>query len=216
METKRDCNSNTPSGRSTGNPSSPQDEAPNEAQNPAPNAFTSEFLQKLHEREDAPLAALEAEMRGPWKVVEIPAVGADAPTFAVDRWAVVRAWEDPKVDPPAGTFRFREVALMYAAALAVASRGAVLSVRDARDDEEGGGSGGSTGAAAGTRRLVVVQWTPDGREQVVGHIPIWDEDVIAALRNVEALLRSSEALAQLLEAGCGPVAELLGRRLMAE
>jgi hypothetical protein len=58
----------------------------------------------------------------------------------------------------------------------VASRGAVLSVRDARDGEEGGGGGGS---------------------------------------NVEALLRSSEALAQLLEAGCGPVAELLGRRLMA-
>jgi hypothetical protein len=66
----------------------------------------------------------------------------------------------------------------------------------------------------GTRRLVVVQWTPDGREQVVGHIPIWDDDVIAALRHVEALLRSSEALAQLLGAGCGPVAELLDRRLM--
>jgi hypothetical protein len=88
----------------------------------------------------------------------------------------------------------------------------VLSVRDARDDEEGGGS---AGGAAGARRLVVVQWTPDGREQVVGHIPIWDDDVIAALRNVESLLRSGEALAQLLEAGCGPIAELLGRRLMA-
>jgi hypothetical protein len=71
------------------------------------------------------------------------------------------------------------------------------------------------GGAAGSRRLVVVQWTPDGREQVVGHVPLWDDDVIAALRNVEALLRSSEALAQLLEAGCGPVAELLGRRLMS-
>jgi hypothetical protein len=200
MATNENCTSNPPS------PSR------DEAQEKTPNAFTPEFLEKLHEREDAPLAALEAEMRGPWKVVEIPAQGADAHTFAVDRWAVVRAWEDPKVDPPAGTFRFREIALIYAAALAVASRGAVLSVRDARDDEEGGGS---TGGAAGARRLVVVQWTPDGKEQVVGHIPIWDEDVIAALRNVEALLRSSEALAQLLEAGCGPVAELLGRRLMA-
>jgi hypothetical protein len=196
MATKSNCNSNPPS----------------DSANATPNAFTPEFLQKLHEREDAPLAALEAEMRGPWKVVEIPAVGAAAHTFAVDRWAVVRAWEDPQVDPPAGTFRFREVALIYAAALAVASRGAVLSVRDARDDEEGGGS---AGGAAGTRRLVVVQWTPDGREQVVGHLPTWDDDVISALRNVEALLRSSEALAQLLEAGCGPVAELLGRRLMA-
>jgi hypothetical protein len=178
---------------------------------PSPNAFKPEFLQKLHEREDAPLAALEAEMRGPWKVVGIPIEGVDRSSLDVERWAVIRAWEDPKVDPPAGTFRFREIALIYAAALAVASRGAVLSVRDARDDEEGGGGSG----AAGTRRLVVVQWTPDGKEQVVGHIPIWDDDVIAALRNVEALLQSSEALAQLLEAGCGPVAELVGRRLMA-
>jgi len=192
METKRDCNSN------------PQKETP--------NAFTPEFLKKLYDREDAPLAALEAEMRGPWKVVEIPVEGAAAHPFDAERWAVVRAWEDPQVDPPAGTFRFREIALIYAAALAVASRGAVLSVRDAREDEEDGGSGSG---AAGTRRLVVVQWTPDGKEQVVGHIPIWDDDVIAALRNVEALLRSSEALAQLLEAGCGPIAELLGRRLMA-
>jgi hypothetical protein len=204
MATNENCTSNPPS------PS--RDEAPNEAHKKTPNAFTPEFLEKLHEREDAPLAALEAEMRGPWKVVEIPAQGADAHTFAVDRWAVVRAWEDPQDDPPAGTFRFREIALIYAAALAVASRGAVLSVRDARDDEEGGGS---SGGVAGARRLVVVQWTPDGKEQVVGHIPIWDEDVIAALRNVEALLRSSEALAQLLEAGSGPIAELLGRRLMA-
>jgi hypothetical protein len=203
MATNENCTSNSPSDRSSGNPASPRDAAP--------NAFIPEFLEKLHEREDAPLAALEAEMRGPWKVVEIAVEGVDRSSLDVERWAVVRAWEDPKVDPPAGTFRFREIALIYAAALAVASRGAVLSVRDARDEEEGGGSSG----AAGTRRLVVVQWTPDGREQVVGHIPIWDDDVIAALRNVEALLRSSEALAQLLEAGCGPIAELLGRRLMA-
>jgi len=40
METKRDCNSKTP------------------------NAFTPEFLKKLYDREDAPLAALEAELLG--------------------------------------------------------------------------------------------------------------------------------------------------------
>jgi len=196
MATNENCTSNPPS--------HPADEAR--------NAFTPEFLKKLYDREDAPLAALEAELRGPWKVVEIPVERAGAHPFDAERWAVLRAWEDPKVDPPAGTFRFREIALLYAAALAVASRGAVLSVRDAREDEE---DGGSSGGAPGVRRLVVVQWTPDGKEQVVGHLPIWDDDVIAALRNVEALLRSSEALAQLLEAGCGPIAELLGRRLMA-
>jgi hypothetical protein len=147
MATKSNCTSNPSPNRSTDNPSSPQDEA----QKKTPNAFTPEFLEKLHEREDAPLAALEAEMRGPWKVVEIAVEGADRSSLDIERWAVIRAWEDPMVDPPAGTFRFREIALIYA----------------------------------------------------------------AALRNVEALLRSSEALAQLLEAGCGPVAELLGRRLMA-
>ena len=34
------------------------------------NAFPPEFLQALEAREDAPLAGLEAEMRGPWKVVD--------------------------------------------------------------------------------------------------------------------------------------------------
>jgi len=201
MATNENCTSNPPS----------SDETPNANPKRSPNAFTPEFLKRLYDREDAPLAALEAELRGPWKVVEIPVEGAVPYSFDVERWAVLRTWEDPQVDRPAGTFRFREIALIYAAALAVASRGAVLTVRDARDDDEGGGSGGS---GSGARRLVVVQHTPGGKEQVVGHIPIWDDDVVDALRYVEALLHCNEALAQLLEAGCGPVAELLGRRLM--
>jgi hypothetical protein len=39
---------------------------------PPPNAFTPEFLKALEAREDAPLAALEADSRGPWKVVQLP------------------------------------------------------------------------------------------------------------------------------------------------
>ena len=188
--------------------------------NNTPNAFTPEFLKKLFDREDAPLAALEAEMRGPWKVVDLPIEGKVSYSFDTERWGVMRAWEDPEVDRPAGTFRFREVALIYAAALAVASRGASLTIDpdpepdpDPEDDDGGGGDGG--GSASGEGRLPVVQWTYEGRVQVVGHVPLWDDDVNAALRYVEALLHCNEALAQLLEAGCGPIAELLGRRLMA-
>ena len=196
METKRDCNSNPPS----------------DSANATPNAFKPEFLQKLFDREDAPLAALEAELRGPWKVVDLPVEGKVPYSFDTERWGVMRTWEDPEVDPPAGTFRFREVALIYAAALAVASRGASLTV-DPDPDEGGGGDDGNSGAG-GERRLPVVQWTYEGKVQVVGHVPLWDDDVNDALRYIEALLHCNEALAQLLEAGCGPIAELLGRRLM--
>lgn len=188
MATKRDCTQNPSSG------------------NEAPNAFTPEFLSKLHDREDAPLAALEAELCGPWKVVELPVESRDSHAHDAERWAVLRVWEDPQAHAPAGTFRFRDSALLYAAALEVASRGTALRVVDAQDHDEEGAK----------RRLAVVQSNQEGEEQVVGHIPIWDEAVAAALRHVEALLRSSGALAQLLEAGCGPIAELLGRRLMAE
>ena len=90
MATNENCTSNPPS----------SDETPNET----PNVFTPEFLQKLFDREDAPLAALEAEMRGPWKVVDLPVEGKVPYSFDTERWGVLRAWEDPEVDRPAGTF----------------------------------------------------------------------------------------------------------------
>lgn len=43
----------------------------------------------------------------------------------------------------------------------------------------------------------MVQHTLEGKEQVVGHMPVWDDDVVDALRYVEALLHCNEALAQL-------------------
>ena len=131
MATNENCTSNSPSRDA--------------AREKTPNAFTPEFLKKLFDREDAPLAALEAEMRGPWKVVDLPIEGKVSYSFDTDRWGVLRAWEDPEVDAPAGTFRFREVALIYAAALAVASRGASLTIDPNPDpDDDDGDSGAAT------------------------------------------------------------------------
>jgi len=172
------------------------------------NAFQPEFLHKLEAREDAPLAGLEAENRGPWRVVELAAAGggggdddgqggrrADAP-----RWAVLRAWEKPGQAEPAGRFLYREHALLCAAALEVASRGSDLGVGLTRDDHG----------------QVIVQWTGEQGAQTIGHLAVWDEGVAAALRFLETLLRVPEALARLVDAGGAPIAELLGRRLVAE
>jgi len=113
---------------------------------PPPNAFTPEFLEALEAREDAPLAALEAELRGPWKVVQLPLAaagggdgnggdgGGEKPDPDAERWVVLRSCEDPSQDEVSGTFRFREHALLWAAALEVASRGWDLGVGLRRDE----------------------------------------------------------------------------------
>jgi hypothetical protein len=175
---------------------------------PPPNAFTPEFLKALEAREDAPLAALEAESRGPWKVDLLPLAAAgggdgnggdgdDNPE--AERWVVLRSWEKPSTDTPAGTFRFREHALLWAAALEVASRGSDLGI-GVRRDQYG---------------QVIEEWLPEKGSRIVGHFPVWDQDVVAAARVLSLLLRIPEALARVVDAGSAPVAELIGRRLVS-
>ena len=179
---------------SSSNPSQPP------SSTPPPNAFTPEFLQALEAREDAPLAALEAEMRGPWKVVELPvavATGGNSDPDA-ERWAVLRSWEDPSSDTPSGTFRFREHALLWAAALEVASRGSDLGV-GIRCDEHG---------------QVIEEWLPERGTRIVGHFATWDQDVVAAMRVLSSLLRIPEALARVVDAGSAPIAAIVGRWLV--
>ena len=74
----------------------------------SPNAFSPDFLKKRSDREDEPLAAIEAEARGPWTVVERPVPVAEA--HEAERYEVYRTWEDPREDTPAATFRHRELA----------------------------------------------------------------------------------------------------------
>jgi len=179
---------------------------------PPPNAFTPEFLKALEAREDAPLAALEAESRGPWKVVQLPlatAGGGDGgngddgpgdPDPDAERWAVLRSWEDPSKDEPSATCRFREHALLWAAALEVASRGSDLGV-GLRRDEHG---------------QVIEEWLPEQGTRIVGHFATWDQDAVAAMRVLSSLVRIPEALARVVDAGSAPIAELIGRRLVSE
>jgi hypothetical protein len=115
-----------------------------------------------------------------------------------ERWVVLRSWEDPSKDEPSATFRFREHALLWAAALEVASRGSDLGVGLARDEHG----------------QVVVEWLPEKGSRIVGHFPTWDQDVVAAMRVLSSLLRIPEALARVVDAGSAPIAELIGRRLV--
>jgi len=197
MENEAHCSSN---------PSQPP------SSTPPPNAFTPEFLKALEAREDAPLAALEAETRGPWQVVHLPLAaagggdggnggdGQGGPDRDAERWAVLRSWEVPSQDEPQGTFRFREHALLWAAALEVASRGSDLGV-GLRRDEHG---------------QVIEEWLPEKGSRIVGHFPTWDQDVVAAMRVLSSLLRIPEALARVVDAGSAPIAELIGRRLVSD
>ena len=178
---------------------------------PPPNAFTPEFLAALEAREDAPLAALEAESRGPWKVVHLPLAaaagggdggngGGNKPDRDVERWVVLRTWEDPSKDAPSATCESRHHALLWAAALEVASRGSDLAI-GARRDERG---------------HVLEEWLPESGSHVVGHFAVSDPDVEAAMRVLSSLLRIPEALARVVDAGSAPIAEILGRRLVGE
>ncbi len=72
-----------------------------------PNAFTSEFLKRVGER-DEPFMAGEADMAGPWQLEEIPGSG----------WGLFRLGEDSaRRFRPFAVFRRRSVALLAAAIL---------------------------------------------------------------------------------------------------
>jgi hypothetical protein len=91
---------------------SPDASTPNTRSDAPRNAFHPDFLKSRQDHEDEPLAAVEAESRGPWIVVEPPAPprGTGASQGYPERYEVYRSWEDPETDSPAATFRFREQA----------------------------------------------------------------------------------------------------------
>jgi hypothetical protein len=191
MQNEAHCSSDTPTSLPTS----------------APNAFRPEFLRKIIEREDAAVAGVEAELRGPWQVLELPpAGGGDGdggggdPDADAERWVVLGSWENPEEAEPTARFLYREHALLWAAALEVASRGSNLGVGLTRD---------SSGQ-------VITEWNAGTGTRRLGHAKVWDEDVAAAVHVLDALLRIPEALARVVEAGGAPIVELLGRRLVSE
>jgi hypothetical protein len=135
------------------------------------NAFSPSFLHRIGERDEPPSAG-EADMAGPWRVVEIPGRG----------FGLFRLGESPERGfEPAVVFRSRSFALMAAAVLPGTGRDPAFRLRREAGPEgyaiEDGGGG-----------------------EVLGWSALFDEGLLASLHAADSLARSPESLANLLEA----------------
>ncbi len=135
------------------------------------NAFSPSFLHRIGERDEPPTAG-EADVAGPWRVLELPGRG-----FGLFRIGESSA----RGHRPAAVFRQRWLALLAAAVLPGTGRDAAFRLQK---------DSGPEGFAVETG---------NGGE-VVGHLELFDQNLVEALRVAESLLRSPEALAGLLEA----------------
>jgi hypothetical protein len=137
---------------------------------PSQNAFSPSFLQRIGERDEPPPAG-EADASGPWRVLELPGRG----------FGVFRIGESPEQGfRPAAVFRERWLALLAVAVLPGTGRDAAF--RLAKEE-------GPQGYAVEL-----------GTGGLVGHLDLFDENLVTTLHVVDALLRSPAALADLLEA----------------
>jgi hypothetical protein len=137
---------------------------------PPPNAFDPGFLKRISQV-DEPATGAEADVAGPWHFVEIPGTG-----FGLFRLGETRArWFEPTA-----IFDDRSLALIAAAVLPGTCRDAAFHL--ALEPEKGGFALSDVGGGT------------------VGHFALFDENLRDALHVVETILRSPEALANLLEA----------------
>jgi hypothetical protein len=147
---------------------------------PPPNAFRPEFLKRIGER-DEPLTAGEADVAGPWLVEEIPGAG----------FGLFRSGEGQKrAFRLVAVFRDRAHALLASAVLPGTGRDAAFQL-------------GLEAELAGYPLRA-----PGG--EIAGHLHLFDESLADALHVVEILVRSPEALANLLEAAGGLALERAG------
>jgi hypothetical protein len=134
------------------------------------NAFSPSFLHRIDERDEPPTAG-EADAAGPWRVLELPGRG----------FGLFRAGESPaRGHRPAAVLRQRWLALLAAAVLPGTGRDAAFRLQK---------DSGPEGFAV-----------EDGSGEIVGHLELFDPNLIEALHFAEGLLRSPETLAVLLEA----------------
>lgn len=149
------------------------------------NAFTEEYLALLNER-DEPITAAEADYAGPWDVADHPGGG-----HAVLRSAQVL----DRGDKPYAVFSTLEVAQIAASALP--GTGREKRYRLGRDEEPGLGY-------------------PIFRAgEAVGHVQLFDEELVGALNVLDALLASPYDFAWLLEAAGGLALQHVGRISMS-
>lgn len=147
---------------------------------PSHNAFQQGFLDRIGERDEPPTGP-EADTAGPWTVEGIPGAG-----FGLYRLGegLARRFR------PAAVFRDRSLALLASAALPGTGRDAAF-----RLDSEPELAGYAVRDISG---------------KVVGHLHLFDEALTGALHVLDGVLRSPEALANLLEAAGGLALERAG------
>jgi hypothetical protein len=135
-------------------------------------------------RRNEPPAAVEAAVAGPWHVEEVHAIF----------YAVYRSGESfARGHRPLAVFTDHTHALLIAALLPATGRDPLFQLQ-----KEVGPSGFAVEAGG----------------EVIGHLAVFDDKLVDALHVVECLLRSPEALANLLEAAGGVVLERAGTVLV--
>jgi len=158
------------------------------SQPPSPsNAFSSDFLRLLDER-DEPITAAEADMAGPWRVLRVPGQG----------FGLFRAGEHPSRGfRPVAVFADRFLALLAAAVLPGTGRDSLLSLA---------GDPGPDGLGYAVR-------LDDGT--VIGHCAQFEEELIASMNAAVSLARGPGSLAYAMEAA-GTVALERAGAILAE
>ena len=149
-----------------------------------PNAFTTQFLGRLAERDEPPTAG-EADVAGPWRIDPIPGNG-----FGLFRLGESLA----RGFAPVAVFPSRWLALIAAAILPGTGRDPLLHL-DKTPDADGG--------------YPLLLPGPDGGE-IVGQFQLFDENAVGAMNAAIHLLQSPESLAWLLEAAGAVALERCG------
>ena len=135
------------------------------------NAFSPSFLHRIGERDEPPTAG-EADVPGPWRILEMPG----------KRFGVFRLGESPeRGHRPTAVFQQRWLALLAAGVLPGTGRDAAFRLH-----KESGPGGFAIETGNGG--------------QPVGRLELFDERLTEALHVVACLVRSPEALANVLEA----------------
>ena len=161
---------------------------PPQPSNKPSNAFTDDFLERIDEENEPPTAS-EATVAGLGGVRPLPGGGFG---LFLDGESPERGHE------PVGVFEERWRALMASAVLPGTGRDPLVALRKEADP-------------AGYALLSGLDG--DGEPAVVGHLRVFDEPLAAAMHVAEALLRSPQCLAALLEAAGKVALEKAGKVL---
>ncbi len=149
-----------------------------------PNAFHPDFLDQISTQDD-PLSAAEAAHGGVWSV---------RPIDGGRRYGLFRFWEDPDAgDEPFGVVEERSIAYLAAAFLPLTAKNRTLWAQ----------------SVDGERGQTLYR---DGN--AIGRLRYRDPELIEALNLAEALARSPESIAALLE-GAGHAALVPAGKLLA-